>query len=45
MDKFLYPTHRFRCILTGPSGSGKSVFLTNLFLNIINECNIKHLLT
>ena len=37
MEKFLYPTHPIRCILTGPSNSGKSVFLTNLFLNIINE--------
>ena len=37
MDKKLYPTHRCRVIITGPSCSGKSVFLTNLILNIINE--------
>ena len=36
-EKFLYPTHPVRCIITGPSCSGKSVFLTNLILNIINE--------
>ena len=36
-DKFLYPNHPVRCIITGPSSSGKSVFLTNLILNIINE--------
>ena len=33
----LYPNHPYRCIITGPSESGKSVFLTNLILNIINE--------
>ena len=37
MEKFLYPKHPVRCIITGPSESGKSVFLTNLILNIINE--------
>ena len=37
MEKFLYPNHPVRCIRTGPSKSGKSVFLTNLILNIINE--------
>ena len=37
MEKFLYPTHPVRCIITGPSECGKSVFLTNLNLNIINE--------
>ena len=37
MEKFLYPTHPVRCIITGPSECGKSVFLTNLILNIINE--------
>ena len=39
MEKFLYPTHPVRCIITGPSCGGKSVFLTNLILNIINEYN------
>ena len=37
MEKFLYPTHPVRCIKTGPSECGKSVFLTNLILNITNE--------
>ena len=37
MEKFLYPSHPVRCIITGPSCSGKSYFLTNLILNIINE--------
>ena len=39
MEKFLYPTHPVRCIITGPSECGKSVFLTNLVLNIFNEYN------
>ena len=37
MEKYLYPIHTVRCIITGPSECGKSVFLTNLILNIINE--------
>ena len=37
MEKILYPTHPVRCINTGPSECGKSVFLTNLILNFINE--------
>ena len=37
VEKFLYPNHPLRCIITGPSNPGKSVFLTNLVLNIINE--------
>ena len=37
MGKFLYPSHPCRCIITGPSNSGKTYFLTNLILNIINE--------
>ena len=37
MDKYLYPSNPFRCIIFGPSNVGKSVFLTNLILNIINE--------
>ena len=37
MEKFLYPSHPVRCIITGPSCSRKSVFLLNLILNIINE--------
>ena len=34
MEKILYPNHPVRCIITGPSNVGKSVFLTNLILNI-----------
>ena len=37
MDKILYPTHPSRVIITGPSCSGKTYFLTNINLNIINE--------
>ena len=37
MDNFLYPKHPVRCIVTGPSECGKSVFLTKLILKIINE--------
>ena len=37
MEKFLYPSHPVRCIICGPGECGKSVFLTNLILNIINE--------
>ena len=37
MEKHLYPNHPVRCIITGPSECGISVFLTNLILKIINE--------
>ena len=37
MDKILYPSHPCRAIITGPSNSGKTYFLTNIILNIINE--------
>ena len=37
MMKFLFPHRPLRCIICGPSSLGKSVFLTNLILNIINE--------
>ena len=37
MAKFLYPSHPCRVIITGPSNSGKTYFLTNIILNIINE--------
>ena len=33
------PNHPTRCIITGPIECGKSVFLTNLVLNIFNEYN------
>ena len=39
MEKILYPNHPAGCIITGPSDCGKSVFLTNLILNIINDYN------
>ena len=39
MEKILYPSHPCRCIITGPSNVGKSVFLTNLILNIKSEYN------
>ena len=39
MEKFNYPNHPVRCITTGPSECGKSVFLTNLLYNNINEYN------
>ena len=39
MKKFLYPILPVCCIITGPSECGKSVFLTKLYLNIINEYN------
>ena len=37
MEKILYPSHPVRCIITGPSECGISVFLTNLILYFINE--------
>ena len=37
MEKILYPNHPCRCIITGPSNVGKTYFLTNINLNIINE--------
>ena len=37
MEKFLYPNHPLRCIIAGPSNVGKTYFLTNIILNIINE--------
>ena len=39
VDKYLYPNHPVRCIITGRSNVGKSVILTILILNIINEYN------
>ena len=37
MEKYLYPTQLVSGIIIGPSECGKSVFLTNLILNIFNE--------
>ena len=37
MEKYLYPTHPVRCIITGLSECGKAVFLTKLILNIFND--------
>ena len=43
MRKFLYPTYPVRCIITGPSECGKSVFQTNLIFYIINEYDKIHI--
>ena len=41
IEKLLNTYHPVRCIIAGPSESGKSVFLTNFFqkvlLNMIND--------
>ena len=37
MEKILYPNHPCRVIISGPSECGKSYFLSNIILNIINE--------
>ena len=37
MERILNPNHPVRCIITGPSECGKSVFPTKLILNVINE--------
>ena len=37
MEKFLYPNHPARVIISGPSECSKSYFSTNLISNIINE--------
>ena len=37
MDKYLYPNHPVRCVITRPSECGKSVFPIKLILNTINE--------
>ena len=37
MEKFLNPNHPVRCIIAGPSNSGKTILLTNLIINFINE--------
>ena len=37
MQKTLHPTQTVRCIKTGLSECGNSVFLTNFILNIIDE--------
>ena len=39
IDKILHPIVPVRCIITGRSECGKSVFLTNLNLKIISEYN------
>ena len=43
MEKFLFPNHLVRCIITGPSECGKSVFLTNLISNIIIEYDKRYI--
>ena len=37
MDKFTNPQHPVGCIVAGPSVLGKSLYLSDLFLNIVNE--------
>ena len=37
IEKILNPTHPVRFNITGPSEFGKSVFLTSLILNNIND--------
>ena len=37
MEKILYPSDSVRAIITGPSNSGKTYFLTNLILKIIDD--------
>ena len=37
MEKLLYPQHPLKCVISGPSNPGRSVFLTNLILTMINE--------
>ena len=37
MNKFLHPSDSVRDIITGPSNSGKTYFLTNIILNIIDD--------
>ena len=39
MEKISYPHHPVCCIIKGPSQCGKSVFLPNLILININECD------
>ena len=39
MDKILYPQHPVKCIIIGPSSTGKSKFLTILILKVNNEYN------
>ena len=39
IEKYLYPSHPVRCIITGPSECGKSVFLTNSVLIFNNDYN------
>ena len=42
MEKFLYPNHPTRCIITGPSECGKSVFQTNLILILSTNMKKKY---
>ena len=37
MEKFLYPKHPNRCVISRPSIVGKSVFLTNVVLKFIED--------
>ena len=39
MNKFLYPPHATRCVTSGPSNVGKSVFIKIFFSNFTNQYN------
>ena len=43
IGKLFYPHHPVRCVILGPSECGKSLFLTILILNSINEYDKKHI--
>ena len=42
-ENIFYPFHPVRCMITGPSECGKSYFLTNLILKIVNEYDKKYI--
>ena len=39
LEKYLYPSHLVPCNIIGPSCYRKSVFVTNIMVNIIEECD------
>ena len=43
MENFLCPTYPVLWIITGPGECGKSYFLTNLILYIVNEFEKNHI--
>ena len=42
MDIYLYPTHPVRCIITGPSESGQSIFFNKFEFKILLTNMIKY---